>query len=137
MFEPAAEAAKIRASYGPEELQALEAYTDVTVTLGTAGLHPYIETRGGLAVCAYASDGTLVVVASHDALPLRRSGLSGWHITHVPEDTNCPPWRCVVHDTTPDDPERDRPGDLDLDAAVEAITRHLSDCFHVTEEAGA
>ncbi|MEU5434514.1 hypothetical protein AB0G73_14220 [Streptomyces sp. NPDC020719] len=136
MFAPATDAARIRAEYGPEELRAMEVYSDTVTALHAAGLHPYIETRGGLAVCAFAPDGSLLVVASHDALPLQRASLSGWHITHVPEDTNCPSWRCTVYDTTPEDPDRDPPGDLDLDAAAEAVTAHLASCPRTVHRSG-
>lgn len=138
MLTAASKVAAIRAAYGPEELDALAIYGDVHSALESIGLHPYIETRGGLAVCAYAPDGTIVVVACQDALPLRRRMLMGWHVTHAPEDSNSPLWRCIVRDTTPDDLCCDPPGDLRLDAITEAISQHLATCSHTAVgEAGA
>ncbi|WP_157855981.1 hypothetical protein [Streptomyces aureocirculatus] len=128
MLDTASMAAAARAAYGPEELEALAAYSDLCAALESCGLHPYIETRGGLAVCAYTADGSLIVVAGQDALPLRRQSLKGWHITHVPEDSPSPPWRCAVHDTVPQDPASEPPGSLALDKATEAVTAHLASC---------
>ncbi|MGX1668642.1 hypothetical protein [Streptomyces sp. NPDC055400] len=137
MLDVASKVAGIRAEYGPEELDALAIYSDVHAALESIGLHPYIETRGGLAVCAYAPDGSLVIWAGQDALPLGRRMLMGWHVTHVPEDSNRPPWRCVVRDTTPADLCCDPPGDLRLDAMTDAIAQHLAGCSHTSVEAGA
>ncbi|MFD3667207.1 hypothetical protein [Streptomyces sp. NPDC058672] len=137
MLNVASKVAAIRAEYGPEELDALAIYGDVHTALESIGLHPYIETRGGLAVCAYAPDGSLVIWACQDALPLRRHTLMGWHVTHVPEDSNSPSWRCVVRDTAPADLRCGPPGDLRLDVMTEAITRHLAVCSHASVEAGA
>ncbi|WP_399932122.1 hypothetical protein [Streptomyces kanamyceticus] len=121
-------AAAARAAYGPEELEALAAYSDLYTALESCGLDPYIETRGGLAVCAYTADGSLIVVAGQDALPLRRQSLKGWHITHVPEDSSSPSWRCIVYDTVPQDPSSEPPGSLVLDEATEAVTAHVAAC---------
>ncbi|MEN8649150.1 hypothetical protein ABCR94_00485 [Streptomyces sp. 21So2-11] len=136
MLNAASAVAAIRDDYGPEELDALAIYSNVHSVLESLGLHPYIETRGGLAVCAYAPDGTLVVVACQDSLPLRRRRLLGWHVSHVPEDSNSPLWRCIVRDTIPEDLCKS-PGDLRLDAIAEAITQHLATCSHTVGAAGA
>ncbi|MEV0445909.1 hypothetical protein AB0I84_10475 [Streptomyces spectabilis] len=120
--------AAVRGTYGPEELDALAAYGDLYAALESAGLHPYVETRGGLAVCAFAADGSLIVVAGQDALPLRRSSLKGWHVTHVPEDSHSPSWRCTVLDTVPPEADGGPAGDLDLDAVTEAVMAHLGVC---------
>ncbi|MCX4666424.1 hypothetical protein OG453_07045 [Streptomyces sp. NBC_01381] len=130
MHNPVAEVTTIRATYGPEELRALEVYRDLHSALDGAGLHPYIETRGGLAVCAVAGNGTLLVIAGQDALPLRRETLTGWHVSHVPEDGPAPEWRCLVHDTVPDSALQAPHGDMDLESLLSAVTRHLTSCTH-------
>ncbi|MGB8946922.1 MAG: hypothetical protein WCD21_42810 [Streptomyces sp.] len=137
MLNVASKVAAIRAEYGPEELDALAIYSDVHTALESIGLHPYIETRGGLAVGAYALDGSLVIWACQDALPLRRHMLMGWHVTHVPEDSNSPSWRCVIRDTAPADLCCNPPGNLRLDVMTEAVTRHLADCPHASTGTGA
>ncbi|MEU9777230.1 hypothetical protein [Streptomyces sp. NPDC047968] len=131
-FDPAAAAAVRRAEYGPEELDGLAVYGDVVAALGSLGLHPYIETRGGLAVCAFAPDGSVVVVACQDALPLRREMVMGWHITHVPEDEVAPRWRCHIYDSTPRDLCCDPRGDLSLSPLAVTIGAHLRTCTHST-----
>ncbi len=105
-------------------------YGDVVSALTRLGLHPYIETRGGLAVCAFAPDGSLVVVACQDALPLRREMVMGWHITHVPDDEVAPRWRCHIYDSTPRDLCCDPPGNLRLSPLAVAISAHLRSCTH-------
>ncbi|MHA7956359.1 hypothetical protein ACX9I7_01185 [Streptomyces sp. L500] len=95
----AADVEKIRACYGPDEHQAVELYGDVIDAFETAGLPAYVETRGGLAVCATVSDGSLLIVASDDALPWNRDALTGWHLSHTAEDEPGTPWRCTVYDT--------------------------------------
>ncbi|MGD3109528.1 hypothetical protein [Streptomyces sp. YGL11-2] len=131
----AAKAARIRASYGPEEQRALAAYADVHSALEEAGLHPYVETRGGLALCAYAPDGTLFVVASEDSLPNNRGGLTGWHLAHVPEDEPSPAWRCLVYDSAPATPGCGERGCLKVDRLAKAATRHLFSCPHTVRTA--
>ncbi|GGX50950.1 hypothetical protein [Streptomyces noursei] len=128
MIDIATKVAGIRATYGPEERRALAAYGDVHEALEEAGLHPYIETRGGLAVCAYTRNGTLLVVASEDFLPLDRGMLMGWHLTHVPEDEPGAAWRCVVYDTVPTDLCCDPRGELSLTTLIEAAVAHLAAC---------
>ncbi|MGW6021293.1 hypothetical protein [Streptomyces sp. NPDC055099] len=133
MLDVTAEVAGIRATYGPDEHRALAVYSDVHVALEEAGLHPYVETRGGLAICAYADDGTLFVVASEDALPFNRWApgvLAGWHLSHVPEDGPAPAWRCVVYDSLPPHPCPHEVGDLRLEPLVEAATAHSDICSH-------
>ncbi|MER6424530.1 hypothetical protein [Streptomyces sp. NPDC001137] len=140
MLDVTAKAAAIRADYGPDEQRALAVYSDVHVALEEAGLHPYVETRGGLAICAFADDGTLFVVACDDALPFNRwapRALTGWHLSHVPEDGPAPAWRCVVYDSLPPHPCRYEVGDLDLRPLTEAATAHLAACSHLREPAGA
>ncbi|MGX1909381.1 hypothetical protein ACWIID_11000 [Streptomyces phaeochromogenes] len=140
MLDVTAEVAAIRADYGPDEHRALAVYSDVHVALEEAGLHPYVETRGGLAICAFADDGTLFVVACEDALPFDRwapGALAGWHLSHVPEDGPAPAWRCVVYDSLPPHPCHFEVGDLDLRPLVEAATTHLTACSHLREPAGA
>ncbi|MFF0742129.1 hypothetical protein ACFYVL_17200 [Streptomyces sp. NPDC004111] len=121
-------AAALRAAYGPDEEEGAAAYGDVLAALGAAGVHPYVETRGGLAVCALAEDGTAFVVASNGPLPYSRSPLPGWHISHVPEDEVRPPWRCIVLDTLPADVCCDPPGTLDLTLVTEAVRAHAARC---------
>ncbi|MGW0731700.1 hypothetical protein [Streptomyces sp. NPDC002851] len=130
MHNLAREIATIRADYGPDELEALEVYRDLHAALDGMGLHPYIETRGGLAVCAVTANGTLLVVGGQDALPLRREALTGWHVSHVPEDDPSPAWRCIVHDTLPDGPLQAPRGDMSLESLVDSVTRHLASCTH-------
>lgn len=140
MLDVTAEVAAIRADYGPDEHRALAVYSDVHLALEAAGLHPYVETGGGLAVCAFADDGTLFVVAGEDALPFSRwtpGALAGWHLSHVPEDGPAPAWRCVVYDSLPPHSCRYEAGDLDLRPLVEAATAHLAACSHLREPAGA
>lgn len=140
MLDVTAEVAAIRAEYGPDEHRALAVYSDVHVALEEAGLHPYVETRGGLAMCAFADDGTLFVVACEDALPFNRWApwaLAGWHLSHVPEDGPGPAWRCVVYDSLPPHPCHNEVGDLDLRPLVEAATAHLRACSHLREPDGA
>lgn len=139
MFDATAEVAAIRAAYGPEEHRALDVYGDVVAALEGAGLHPYVETRGGLAICGYVPDGALLVVACQDFLPLNRAMAMGWHVTHVPEDGPGPLWRCVVHDTVPDDVCCAALGDLELGPLVESAVSHLATCTRASrkaEEAG-
>ncbi|MFE4869573.1 hypothetical protein [Streptomyces sp. NPDC056682] len=131
MLDVTAEVAGIRAAYGPDEYRALAVYSDVHVALEEAGLHPYVETGGGLAVCAYADDGTLFVVACEDSLPFNRwapGALAGWHLSHVPEDGPTPAWRCVVYDSLPASPRHREGGDLRLEPLVEAAAAHLAAC---------
>ncbi|MEU4999325.1 hypothetical protein [Streptomyces sp. NPDC021622] len=140
MLDVTAEVAGIRAAYGPEEHRALAVYSDVHVALEEAGLHPYVETRGGMAICAYADDGTLFVVAGEDCLPFNRWApgvLAGWHLSHVPEDGPAPAWRCMVYDSLPPHPFRYEVGDLRLEPLVEAATAHLAACSHLREPSGA
>ncbi|MCX5206701.1 hypothetical protein OG897_35520 [Streptomyces sp. NBC_00237] len=120
--------AALRAAYGPDEEQGAAVYGDVLDALAAADLHPYIETRGGLAVCALAEDGTVVVVASNGALPWSRSPLPGWHVSHVPEDEVRPPWRCLVLDTLLADVCCEPPGTLDLTLVTEAVRAHVACC---------
>ncbi|MER6548199.1 hypothetical protein [Streptomyces sp. NPDC001250] len=140
MLDVTTEVAAIRADYGPDEHRALAAYSDVHIALEEAGLHPYVETRGGLAICAFADDGALFVVACEDALPFNRwapGALAGWHLSHVPEDGPAPAWRCVVYDSLPPHPCHYEVGDLGLRPLVEAATAHLPACSHLREPAGA
>ncbi|WP_433547125.1 hypothetical protein ACQPZG_20115 [Streptomyces sp. CA-294286] len=120
--------AALRAECGPEEHEGAAVYGDVLDALDAADLHPYIETRGGLAVCALAEDGTTFIVASNGALPWSRSPLPGWHVTHVPEDEVRPPWRCLVLDTLPADVCCEPPGTLDLALVTEAVRAHAGCC---------
>ncbi|MFD3511973.1 hypothetical protein [Streptomyces sp. NPDC058657] len=120
--------AALRAEYGPEEHEGAAVYGDVLDALAAADLRPYIETRGGLAACGLARDGTVFVVASQTALPLSRSPLPGWHVAHVPEDEVNPPWRCLVLDTLPADVCCDPPGSLDLALVTEAVRAHAAAC---------
>lgn len=139
MFDVTAEVASIRATYGPDEDRALAVYSDVHGALEEAGLHPYVETRGGLAICAYADDGTLFVIACEDSLPLNRwapRALAGWHVSHVPEDGPAPAWRCVVYDSLPACPCRYEVGDLRLEPLIEAATAHLAVCSRTSGGAG-
>lgn len=122
--------AQIRAAYGPDEHRALAAYRDAHDALERAGLHPYVETRGGLAICAYTDDGTVFVVACEDALPVDRTALVGWHLAHVPEDEPAPAWRCVVYDTVPALPDPMEPGDVRVEPLLEAAMAHLAACAH-------
>lgn len=139
MLDVTAEAARIRAAYGPDEHRALAVYSDVHGALEEAGLHPYVETRGGLAICAYADNGTLFVVACEDSLPFNRwapGGLAGWHLSHASEDGPAPAWRCVVYDSLPARPCRYEAGDLTLQPLIEAATAHLAACARPGEPAG-
>ncbi|GHE09193.1 hypothetical protein [Streptomyces alanosinicus] len=135
MLDVAAEVATIRAAYGPDERRVLAAYGDVHAALEAAGLRPYVETRGGLAVCAYAEDGTLLVLACEDALPLNRDALTGWHLSHVPEDEPGAAWRCVVYDSVPADPGSGEVGDLRLLPLVDAAKAHLATCSRTARAA--
>ncbi|MEK2474034.1 hypothetical protein [Streptomyces noursei] len=134
MLDIAARVADIRAAYGPDETAALDVYDDVLTVFQDAGLHPYMETRGGLVICAYAPNGTLLVVASADFLPLDRDMLMGWHLAHVPEDEPGAAWRCDVYDTTPADLCCAPAGTLSLEPLVDAALSHLSACAHAAEE---
>ncbi|WP_411121728.1 hypothetical protein [Streptomyces sp. x-19] len=133
MLDIAARVADVRATYGPDENAALNVYDDALKAFEDAGLHPYAETRGGLAICAHAPNGTLLVVACQDFLPLNRDMLLGWHLTHVPEDEPAPAWRCVVYDTTPADLRCDPAGNLSLEPLVDAALSHLSACAHTAK----
>ncbi|MFF4606124.1 hypothetical protein ACFY12_25710 [Streptomyces sp. NPDC001339] len=138
MLDIAAKVAGIRAAYGPDEHRALAVYGDAHAALEEAGLYPYVETRGGLALCAYADNGTLFVVACEDSLPFNRKTpgmLRGWHLSHVPEDGPAPAWRCVVYDTAPACLCCGAAGDLHLTPLVEAVTVHLATCAHGPKEA--
>ncbi|MEV0370641.1 hypothetical protein AB0I10_12545 [Streptomyces sp. NPDC050636] len=137
MSDPAVTVAAIRTNYGPEEERALAAYGDLITALTGAGLHPYVETRGGLAVCALTEDGSVIAVASGDALPLDRARLMGWHVTHVPEDDVAPSWRCRILDTTPTDPADENPGNLALIPVTTAVKAHLVSCPHFHPRAAA
>ncbi|MEU7583807.1 hypothetical protein AB0B50_40225 [Streptomyces sp. NPDC041068] len=95
------------------------------------GSTPYVETRGGLAVCACAADGSLIVVAGQDTLPLRRPSLKGWHVSHVPEDSHNPSWRCTVLDTLPPEGDSGSTGDLSLATVADAVTAHLDACTRI------
>ncbi|MFI1179947.1 hypothetical protein ACH4UT_10360 [Streptomyces sp. NPDC020799] len=120
--------AAIRAEYGPRELEALRTYGDVAAALEAAGLPTYVETRGGLALCSMAPDGSLLVVASEEALPSDRSRLSGWHLSHCPEDGPAARWRCIVHDTVPTTSPAGACGDLALEPLIAAAQAHLAAC---------
>ncbi|ANP53670.1 hypothetical protein AVL59_32665 [Streptomyces griseochromogenes] len=137
MFDATAEVAAVRSTYGPEEERALAVYGDVVAAFDAAGLPAYVETRGGLAICAYAPDGAMLVVACQDFLPLNRVMVTGWHLAHVPEDGPSPKWRCIVHDTVPDDLCCDEPGALRLRPLVDAAKAHLAACDHTREAATA
>lgn len=128
MLDVIAEGAGIRATYGPDEHRALAVYSDVHAALEEAGLHPYVETRGGLALCAYAADGTLFVIASQDCLPFDRATLTGWHLTHVPEDEPGPAWRCVVYDSAPMGLYDGEQGDRRVRPLIDAAVAHLDAC---------
>lgn len=128
MFDATAEVAVLRSAYGPEEQRALSVYGDVVAAFDAAGLPAYVETRGGLAICAYVPDGTLMVVACEDFLPLNRATVTGWHLSHVPEDGPSPKWRCIVHDTVDDDPHGGSGGSLSVEALVGAATAHVAEC---------
>ncbi|WP_367132766.1 MULTISPECIES: hypothetical protein [Streptomyces] len=122
--------AAIRAEYGPRELEALRAYGDVVASLEAAGLPAYVETRGGLAICSMAPDGSLFVLASEEALPADRSQLSGWHLSHCPEDSPAVRWRCIVRDTVPAASSAEARGDLAVEPLITAAKAHLAACRH-------
>ncbi|MEV4741780.1 hypothetical protein [Streptomyces sp. NPDC049555] len=117
---------EIRAQYGPDEHQAVELYSDVIDAFEAAGLPAYVETRGGLAVCAVAPDGSMFVIASEEALPWRRDALDGWHLSHAPEDEPGVPWRCTVYDTVAAD--LDYGAAIDVTHLVSAARAHLAVC---------
>lgn len=131
MFDAITEVAAIQSAYGPEELEALAVYADVVVAFDDVGLPAYVETRGGLAICAYTPDGTLLVVACEDFLPLNRATVTGWHLSHVPEDGPSPKWRCIVHDTVDDDPHGGSGDRLSVEALVGAATAHVAGGCHL------
>ncbi|MGI5526869.1 hypothetical protein ACQEVX_05380 [Streptomyces syringium] len=120
--------AAIRAEYGPRELEALREYGDVVAALEAAGLPTYVETRGGLALCSMAPDGSLLVVASEEALPSDRSQLSGWHLSHCPEDGPAARWRCTAYDSVPAAYSAKPCGDLALEPLAAAALAHLATC---------
>lgn len=117
---------EIRAHYGPDEHQAVELYGDVIDAFETAGLPAYVETRGGLAVCAITPTGSLLVVASDDALPWSRDALVGWHLSHTAEDEPGTPWRCTVYDTVSADHHHGV--DLSVARMISAGLAHLGAC---------
>ncbi|CAM5313905.1 hypothetical protein [Streptomyces abikoensis] len=118
----------VRAEYGPYEREVLREYGDVVAAFEAAGLPTYVETRGGLALCAMTPDGSLFVVASEDALPSGRAKLSGWHLSHCPEDSPAARWRCTVYDTVPDLSRSMTSGDLAVAPLVTAALTHLVGC---------
>ncbi|MFI0912436.1 hypothetical protein [Streptomyces abikoensis] len=118
--------AEIRSQYGREERQAGELYGDVFAAFESAGFPAYVETRGGLAVCAIAPDGTRFVVASEAALPWDRDALDGWHLSHVAEDEPSTPWRCTVYDTVV--ATLDYEEAIDVANLVSAARAHLGVC---------
>ncbi|MEV4500892.1 hypothetical protein [Streptomyces klenkii] len=132
MLNAADAVATIRAEYGPDEHQAVEIYGDVIDALERAGLPAYVETRGGLAICALTPDGSLLTVASEDVLPWDRNKLAGWHLAHTAEDEPGTPWRCIVHDAVP--AGRSAGADEGIEAVVSAAVTHLKSCPHRSME---
>ncbi|WP_116211663.1 hypothetical protein [Streptomyces olivoreticuli] len=126
--------AAIRAEYGPDEHQAVEVYGDVIDALEEAGFPAYVETRGGLAVCAFTPDGSLLTVASEDALPWDRDKLAGWHLAHTAEDEPGTPWRCIVHDGAA--AGHDTGAGEGFEAVVAAAVTHLKTCPRRSAEPG-
>ncbi|MFF4408431.1 hypothetical protein ACFY1P_29310 [Streptomyces sp. NPDC001407] len=132
MLNAADVVAAIRAAYGPDEHQAVEIYGDVIDALEGAGFPAYVETRGGLAICALTPDGSLLTVASEDALPWDRDKLAGWHLAHTAEDEPGTPWRCIVHD---DVTAGHSAGSEGIEAVVAAAAAHFKTCPHRSTEA--
>ncbi|MEU1307880.1 hypothetical protein ABZ419_03135 [Streptomyces cinnamoneus] len=132
MLNVAAAVAAIRAEYGSDEHQAVELYGDVMDAFEEAGFPAYVETRGGLAVCAVTPDGSLLTVASEDALPWDRDRLAGWHLAHTAEDEPGTPWRCTVHDAVA--AGHGTGAGEGIEAMVAAAVTHLKTCPHRAAE---